>query len=68
MVLIMDVARYKYPPHWVLLSDLHLAINSKDSTTGEYRGYMMCTKFIETNKCLLNLNNLSNNIYELMDK
>lgn len=68
MVLIMDVARYKYPPHWVELPILYKAINSIDSSTGEYRGYLKCTKFIETNKSLLNLNNLSNKIYELMDK
>lgn len=58
MVLIMDVARYKYPPHWVHISDLHKAINSIDSSNGEYRGYLMCKKFIETNKTLFSINNL----------
>lgn len=41
MVLIMDVARFKYPPHWVPLSVLYEAMCSVDDETGVSRGYMM---------------------------
>ncbi len=41
LVLIMDVARFKYPPHWVPLKMLYNAMGRIDKTTGEQRGYMM---------------------------
>ena len=39
MVLIMDVARFKHPPHWVPLATLWEAMCRADSTTGHSRGY-----------------------------
>eukprot|EP00252_Welwitschia_mirabilis_P010212 TRINITY_DN23382_c0_g1_i1.p1 TRINITY_DN23382_c0_g1~~TRINITY_DN23382_c0_g1_i1.p1 ORF type:complete len:236 (-),score=38.53 TRINITY_DN23382_c0_g1_i1:32-739(-) len=44
MVLILDVARFKYPPHWVPLSLLWEAMNTKDEETQHYRGFMMICK------------------------
>nr|ADR51693.1 phytochelatin synthase [Pteris vittata] len=44
MALILDVARFKYPPHWVPLSLLWEALNSVDEATGKSRGFMMTTK------------------------
>jgi len=41
MVLIMDVARFKYPAHWVPLSMLFAAMNTVDADAGKYRGYMV---------------------------
>ncbi|WKX96270.1 hypothetical protein Q1695_012597 [Nippostrongylus brasiliensis] len=38
-VLIMDVARFKYPPHWVELSLLQKAMCSIDPVTKKTRGY-----------------------------
>lgn len=38
MVLILDVARFKYPPHWVPLSLLWEAMNTVDEATGHRRG------------------------------
>jgi len=38
-VLIMDVARFKHPPHWVPLPRLWEAMSRKDTTTGRSRGY-----------------------------
>ncbi|XP_039030891.1 glutathione gamma-glutamylcysteinyltransferase 1-like isoform X5 [Hibiscus syriacus] len=38
MVLILDVARFKYPPHWVPLSLLWDAMNTIDEATGHLRG------------------------------
>ena len=35
LILVMDVARYKYPPHWVSLSALWEAMNTSDSGTGK---------------------------------
>lgn len=39
MVLILDVARFKYPPHWVPLALLWEAMDSVDEATGQHRGY-----------------------------
>ena len=41
MVLIMDVARFKYPPHWVPLSDLYQAMLDIDSESSKSRGYLL---------------------------
>ncbi|VIO94743.1 Phytochelatin synthase family protein [Brugia malayi] len=40
-ILIMDVARFKYPPHWVPLTILRDAMLSIDTTTGKPRGYLL---------------------------
>ena len=43
--LILDVARYKYPPVWVRTSDLFGAMNTPDmSNGGKTRGYVLVTK------------------------
>lgn len=39
MALILDVARFKYPPHWVPLTLLWEAMNTIDEATGCPRGY-----------------------------
>ncbi|XP_044491381.1 glutathione gamma-glutamylcysteinyltransferase 1-like isoform X2 [Mangifera indica] len=44
MALILDVARFKYPPHWVPLSLLWEAMNSVDITTGQHRGFMLISR------------------------
>ncbi|KAL5796485.1 hypothetical protein ACOSQ2_001305 [Xanthoceras sorbifolium] len=41
MVLILDVARYKYPPHWMPLTLLWEAMATIDETTGLPRGFMI---------------------------
>lgn len=40
LVLIMDVARFKYPPHWLPLSLLWQAMQAIDPATGLSRGYL----------------------------
>ncbi|XP_054802393.1 glutathione gamma-glutamylcysteinyltransferase 3-like [Prosopis cineraria] len=44
MVLILDVARFKYPPHWVPLTLLWEAMNTVDKATGQHRGYMVISR------------------------
>ncbi|XP_002976553.2 glutathione gamma-glutamylcysteinyltransferase 2 isoform X3 [Selaginella moellendorffii] len=44
MALILDVARFKYPPHWVPLNVLWDAVNTVDVSTGKSRGFMVVTK------------------------
>ncbi|RYY80109.1 hypothetical protein EON63_16895 [archaeon] len=34
-VLILDVARFKYPPHWVKVEDLYAAMCTTDTETGK---------------------------------
>ena len=43
--LILDVARYKYPPVWVSSADLYAAMNTPDvSNGGKTRGYVLVSK------------------------
>ena len=43
--LILDVARYKYPPVWVKASDLFDAMNTTDSSNdNKTRGYVLIAK------------------------
>ena len=45
--LILDVARYKYPPVWVKASDLFAAMNTTDSANNnKTRGYVLVTKAV----------------------
>lgn len=39
-VLVLDVARFKYPPHWVPLPALYAAMQPHDSSTGRPRGWV----------------------------
>lgn len=41
LALVMDVARFKYPPHWVQVSRLFQAMQPHDLATGEPRGYFL---------------------------
>lgn len=41
--LVMDVARYKYPPFWVEAPKLFAAMQTPDSTSGKNRGYLLLT-------------------------
>ncbi|KAK7378489.1 hypothetical protein VNO80_03931 [Phaseolus coccineus] len=44
MVLVLDVARFKYPPHWVPLTLLWEAMSTIDQSTGLRRGYMVISR------------------------
>ncbi|KAL6838667.1 hypothetical protein ACP4OV_031381 [Aristida adscensionis] len=44
MALILDVARFKYPPHWVPLELLWDAMNTTDEATGLFRGFMLISR------------------------
>eukprot|EP00928_Gymnodinium_smaydae_P072499 TRINITY_DN5584_c0_g2_i1.p1 TRINITY_DN5584_c0_g2~~TRINITY_DN5584_c0_g2_i1.p1 ORF type:complete len:532 (-),score=62.59 TRINITY_DN5584_c0_g2_i1:189-1784(-) len=41
MVLIMDVARYKFPPHWVRVKDLVRAMDTVDTDSDLDRGWLL---------------------------
>jgi glutathione gamma-glutamylcysteinyltransferase len=41
LVLVLDVARFKYPPHWVPIEQLFRAMQSIDPATGRARGWMV---------------------------
>ncbi len=47
-VLILDVARFKYPPHWVPLSRLWTAMQGLDGATAQPRGYLLMERADET--------------------
>ncbi|MCV2368230.1 phytochelatin synthase family protein [Roseateles oligotrophus] len=40
LVLLLDVARFKYPPHWLPLELLWRAMAAQDASTGRPRGYL----------------------------
>ena len=44
LVLILDVARFKYPPHWVALERLWQAMTDIDPATGRTRGWIVLEK------------------------
>jgi glutathione gamma-glutamylcysteinyltransferase len=41
LVLVLDVARFKYPPHWVPLERLWQAMTAVDPATGRARGWIV---------------------------
>jgi len=43
-VLILDVARFKHPPHWVPLTEMHEAMKRIDKDTGRSRGFMVISE------------------------
>ncbi|KAL8555264.1 hypothetical protein ACS0TY_003173 [Phlomoides rotata] len=55
MVLILDVARFKYPPHWVPLSLLWEAMNTVVEATGQHRGFMLVSRRQRSPALLYNL-------------
>jgi hypothetical protein len=42
--LVLDVARYKFPPSWVTADRLYAAMNTPDSSSGKTRGYVIVRK------------------------
>ncbi|HJZ34249.1 MAG TPA: phytochelatin synthase family protein, partial [Hyphomicrobiaceae bacterium] len=40
-LLVMDVARYKYPPFWVDTELLWQAMATTDTSSGQHRGYIV---------------------------
>lgn len=55
LALILDVARFKYPPHWVSIKDLWQAMNELDPTTGRSRGFVILERSISTSFCVFPL-------------
>ncbi len=43
-VLVLDVARFKYPPHWVDIATLWRAMTSVDGDSGKPRGYLVLAR------------------------
>jgi glutathione gamma-glutamylcysteinyltransferase len=43
LALILDVARFKYPPHWVSVERLWQATHTVDPATGRSRGWLVLT-------------------------
>jgi glutathione gamma-glutamylcysteinyltransferase len=43
-LLLLDVARFKYPPHWVPVSLMYEAMRDRDPATGRPRGWLVLSK------------------------
>jgi len=54
-VLILDVARFKYPPHWVSLEALFEAMQPHDPSTAAPRGYLLLSAAAARPAALLTL-------------
>lgn len=46
LVLVLDVARFKYPPYWVPITDLWAAMSAFDEMTNQCRGYYIISNNI----------------------
>lgn len=55
LVLILDTARFKYPPHWVPLSQLFAAMAAPDPDTGCSRGYLQLSASVLQESALFTL-------------
>ncbi|XP_043707591.1 glutathione gamma-glutamylcysteinyltransferase 1-like isoform X2 [Telopea speciosissima] len=55
MALILDVARFKYPPHWVPLTLLWEAMDIVDEATGQRRGFMLISRVHRASSLLYTL-------------
>ena len=44
LLLMLDTAAFKYPPHWAPLTAIYNGMCSLDVVTGRPRGYMLMTK------------------------
>lgn len=68
LVLIMDVAQFKYPPHWVPLVQLIEAMKSIDPSTGRSRGYIIMSKvdvsYVSSIFTVSGLTNLDNDVWD----
>jgi glutathione gamma-glutamylcysteinyltransferase len=53
LVLIMDTARFKYPPFWVPLEDLWRSMSLEDEQTSETRGYFVVSTKISSSSISL---------------
>lgn len=53
--LLLDVARFKYPPHWVSVKRLHHAMLDRDPDSGRSRGWMLLRRREKTGGLLLSL-------------
>src|SRR6185436_17300734 len=42
--LVLDVARFRYPPYWATAADLFRAMNTTDPDSGKSRGYVLVSK------------------------
>ena len=52
-VLILDVARFKYPAHWVDLNLVYESLRALDSSTGKPRGWAVMSTSLDSNRHLL---------------
>ena len=43
-VLILETARFKYPPFWVDIQSLYNSLNSIDADANKYRGFVVASK------------------------
>ena len=50
-VLVLDVARFKHPPHWIPTEELWRALLAHDKVTGRSRGYAILSRRAAASPC-----------------
>eukprot|EP01024_Parvocaulis_polyphysoides_P032467 TRINITY_DN29057_c0_g1_i8.p1 TRINITY_DN29057_c0_g1~~TRINITY_DN29057_c0_g1_i8.p1 ORF type:complete len:391 (+),score=15.79 TRINITY_DN29057_c0_g1_i8:214-1386(+) len=68
LVLILDTACFKYPPHWVPLSTLYKAMEAMDKDTNKSRGYIKITAKPRLASLLYTLNINHHNFWKITNK
>ncbi|MCC6644405.1 MAG: phytochelatin synthase family protein [Polyangiaceae bacterium] len=53
LALVLDVARFKYPPHWASLRALYDAMREIDAVTGHPRGWVVLRRRVSSGASLL---------------
>lgn len=56
LILLLETAAFKYPPHWAPLTAIYNGMCSLDKVTGRPRGYMFITKAFHARTGLLSPN------------
>ena len=64
MILIMDVARFKYPPHWVKLTEMYNSMSRIDKSTNDSRGWILLSN---AKKNIQSVYFMINNAYNNVD-
>eukprot|EP00468_Gymnochlora_sp_CCMP2014_P008535 CAMPEP_0167747154 /NCGR_PEP_ID=MMETSP0110_2-20121227/4123_1 /TAXON_ID=629695 /ORGANISM="Gymnochlora sp., Strain CCMP2014" /LENGTH=398 /DNA_ID=CAMNT_0007632023 /DNA_START=461 /DNA_END=1657 /DNA_ORIENTATION=+ len=67
-VLLLDVARFKYPPHWVTIPVLFKAMQPLDPDTKKSRGFFVISKSKHQSKILFRLKGLQHPVSQLKIK
>lgn len=68
LVLLLDVARFKYPPHWVPVPMLYAAMQAIDPATERPRGYLLLERAGSSGRALCSVSCRSRPFAEVLER